>query len=259
MLSVVDRSFDDRTKEADCSGGTAVSDAGLSGLRLQAVWPRPLRQQIIVPFLLLLVLVAVVGVAALTYQATGAGLSGLDQSLVRNSVQANDALAALEAGRLNDLRTLAATPTLTTAVAQRNGTALSALFAADIKTAREAHVVIRILDVEGRRLLPLPSDNGRAAYGDVPAVRRVVTGASDPRGDKSLAVVTENSGEVVYWAAPIRESTKQVIGAVLLGEPVRDLEADISHTQTVRLFFYGPTGNSLDSSAAGIPSLSADV
>src|SRR6202162_3248130 len=247
MVSVVDRSFDDRTKEADCSGGTAVSDAGLTGLRLDAAWPRPLRQQIIAPFLLLLVFVAVVGVAALTYQATGAGLSGLDQSLVRESVQANDALAALEAGRLNDLRTLAATPTLTTAVAQHNDTALSALFAADIKTAREAHVVIHILDGEGRRLLSVPAGRGRAAYGDVPAVRRVLTGASDTRGDKYLAIVAENSGEVVYWAAPIRDVMKQVIGAVLLGEPVRDLAAEIGHAQTGRVFFYDPTGRPLDS------------
>jgi putative nucleotidyltransferase with HDIG domain len=236
-----------------------VSDAGLAELRLEAARPRPLRQQIIVPFLLLLVFVAVVGVAALTYQATGAGLSGLDQSLVRDSVQANDALAALEAGRLNDLRTLAATPTLATAVAQRNDTALSALFAADIKTARQAHVVIRILDGEGRRLLSLPADPGRPAYGDVPAVRRALTGTSDTRGDKYVAVVAENSGEVVYWAAPIRDVTKQVIGAVLLGEAVRDLAAEIGNAQTGRLFFYRPTGHPLDSSAAGIPSLSGDV
>lgn len=235
-----------------------MSDAGLAGLHLEAAWPRPLRQQIIVPFLLLLVFIAVVGVAALTFQATGTGLSGLDQSLVRDSVHANDALATLEAGRLNDLRTLAATPALTTAVAQRNDTALSALFAADAKTAREAHNVIRILDGEGRRLLSVPADRGQAAYGDVPAIRRVLTGASDTRGDKYLAVVAENSGEVVYWAAPIRDATNQVIGAVLLGESVRDLAAEIGNAQTGRPFFYGPTGRPLDSSAAGLSSLNPD-
>ncbi len=236
-----------------------MSDAGLAGLRLDAAWPRPLRQQIIVPFLLLLVFVAVVRVAALTYQATGTGLTGLDQSLVRDSVQADDALATLEAGRLNDLRTLAATPTLTTAVAQHNGTALSALFAADTRTAREAGVMIHILDGEGRRLLSIPADRGRSAYGDVPAIRRVLTGATDARGDKYLALVTERSGQVVYWAAPIRDATRRVIGAVLLGEPVRDLAAEVGHAQTGRLFFYGPTGRPLDASAAGLSSLGPEV
>src|ERR1700724_2146031 len=151
MLSVVGRSFDDRTKEADCYGGKAVSEprvqwlastgsarrnAGLAGIRLEAAWPWPLRQQIIVPFLLLLVFVAVVGVAALTYQATSAGMAGFDQSLVRASVQANDRLATLEAGRLNDLRALAAKPGLAGAVATSDKPRLSELFATDAATAR---------------------------------------------------------------------------------------------------------------------------
>lgn len=239
--------------------GGARKNAGLRGLRLDAAWPWPLRQQIIVPFMLLLVFIAVVGVAALTYQATGTGLTGLDQSLVRESVQANDALATLEAGRLNDLRTLAATPTLTTAVAQHNDTALSALFGADARTAREAGVVIRILDGEGRRLLSIPPDQGRRAYGDVPGIRRVLTGAIDARGDKELALVSERTGLVVYWAAPIRDTTRQVIGVVLLGESIGAIAAQVGQGQSGRLFFYGPTGQPLDATIAGLPSLSPDV
>ena len=234
-------------------------NAGLRGLRLDATLPRPLRQQIIVPFLLLLVFVAVVGVAALTYQTTGNGLTGFDQNLVRGSVQANDALATLEAGRLNDLRTLAATPTLATVVQQRNETALSALFVANTRAAQEEHVVIVVVDGDGRRLVSIPAGKGRAAYSDVAAVRHVLTGASDRQGDKYLAVVTEDTGDVVYWAAPIREATQRVVGAVLLGVSITDLAAQLGHTQGGRLFFYGPTGRPLDSSAAGLSSLSPDV
>src|SRR3981081_2663327 len=84
--------------EADSFGGSAVSHprvesfsftpstriaVTLSELRRHAAWRRPLRQQIIVPFLLLLVFVAVVGISALTYQATSAGMAGFDQSLLR--------------------------------------------------------------------------------------------------------------------------------------------------------------------------------
>ena len=236
-----------------------MSDAGLAGLRFEAAWPRPLRQQIIVPFLLLLVFVAVVGVATLTYQATGAGLAGLDQGLVRASVQANDALATVEAGRLNDLRTLAATPSLAAAVSQHSNTALSALLAADIRAARETHVVIRILDGEGRRLVSIPADNGRPAYGDVPAVKRVLSGAIDARGDKDLGLVGESTGQVVYWVAPIRDTSSRVIGAVLLGASITDLAAQVGNAHSGRLFFYDLTGRPLDASAAGLASLSPDV
>src|SRR3981081_245829 len=116
---------------------SAHISATLSELSLQAARRRPLRQQIIVPFLLLLVFVAVVGVAALTYQATSAGMAGFDQSLVRASVKVNATLATLEAGRLNDLRALAATPGLAAAVASGDGARLSELLARRPRTPRE--------------------------------------------------------------------------------------------------------------------------
>src|ERR1700737_870079 len=273
MLSVVGRSFDARTKEADCLGGKAVREprvqwlsstgsarrnAGIRGLRLDAAWPWPLRQQIILPFLLLLVFVAVVGVAALTYEATGAGLAGFDQDIVRASVQAHDAVATLEANRLNDLRALAARPGLAVAV-EAGDPELSALFAADTKSALEAHVVIRILDGRGKRLLSIPDGKAAPAYGGLPAIRRVLSGISDGRGDKFVALAPEGSGAFVYWAAPIRDTSHRVIGAVLLGVSISELAAQIGHAQTGRVFLYGPNGQSLDASAAGLSSLSSDI
>jgi putative nucleotidyltransferase with HDIG domain len=231
----------------------ARRNAGLTGLRLDAAWPWPLRQQIIVPFLLLLVLIAVVGVGALAYQATGAGFAGFDQGLVRASVQANDALAALEASRLNDLRAIAARPGLSIAV-EAGDPELSRLFADDAKLALEAHVVIRILDGRGKRLLSVPDDKASRTYAGLPAIKRVLAGTNDSRGDKVVALVSETSGSYVYWAAPVRDTSHRVIGAVLLGVSVTDLAADISRGHTGKFFFYGPTGQPLDSSGAAISS-----
>jgi len=235
---------------------SAHIDAALSELRLHAAWRRPLRQQIIVPFLLLLVFVAVVGGAALTYQATGAGMAGFDQSLVRASVQANDRLATLEAGRLNDLRALAARPGLAAALTTGDGPRLSDLFAADVATAREARVVIRILDAKGNRVLSIPPDPTPAAYARLPAIRQLLLGTNDGRGDKYLAVLRESAGPVIYWAAPIRDPHGEVVGAVLLGESTSDIAAEIHGTDAGRLFFYGLNGQPLEGS---LPTLNRDV
>ena len=225
----------------------------LSELRRHAAWRRPLRQQIIVPFLLLLVFIAVVGIAAVTYQVTSAGMAGFDQGLVRASVQANDRLATLEAGRLNDLRALAAAPGLSVAVATNDGPALSTLFAADTRSALEAHVTIRILDGQGHSLLSMPPDSERVGLA---AIRQVLAGAIDGRGDKFLAVVPERGGPVVYWSAPIRDAQRHLIGAVLLGESISDLAAELRPADGGRLFFYGPTGAPI---VGSIPSLSGEV
>ena len=225
----------------------------LSELRRHAAWRRPLRQQIIVPFLLLLVFIAVVGIAAVTYQVTSAGMAGFDQGLVRASVQANDRLATLEAGRLNDLRALATAPGLPVAVATNDGPALSTLFAADTRSALEAHVTIRILDRQGHSLLSMPPDSERVGLA---AIRQVLAGAIDGRGDKFLAVVPERGGPVVYWSAPIRDAQRHLIGAVLLGESISDLAAELRPADGGRLFFYGPTGAPI---VGSIPSLSGEV
>ena len=235
---------------------SARISATLSELQRYAAWRRPLRQQIIVPFLLLLVFVAVVGVAALTYQATSAGMTGFDQSLIRASVQANDRLATIEAGRLNDLRALAATPGLAAAVASSDRLRLSEVFAADVATAREARVVIRILDAQGNGVLAIPDDSPPAAYAGLAAIRQVLTGTNDGRGDKYLAVMRERSGSVVYFTAPIRDPNRHVIGAVLLGESINDIAAQIGRTDAGRLFFYGLDGQPLEGS---LPVLSRDV
>jgi putative nucleotidyltransferase with HDIG domain len=226
--------------------------ATLGGMRRRAAWRRPLRQQIIVPFLLLIVFVAVVGVAALTYQATSAGMAGFDQSLVRTSMQANDRLATLEAGRLNDLRALASTPGLAAALAVADGPGLPALLADDTKSALEAHLMVKILDARGNALLSIPEDKGRTAYGGLPAIRPVLSGTTDGRGDKYVAVLRERAGTVVYWTAPIRDSQHQVIGAVLLGETVRDIAAEIRPVDGGRMFLYGPAGEPLEGSLAAL-------
>jgi putative nucleotidyltransferase with HDIG domain len=229
---------------------SAAIGATLGGMKRYAAWRRPLRQQIIVPFLLLLVFVAVVGVAALTYQATSTGMAGFDQSLIRASVQANDSLATLEAGRLNDLRAVAATPGLAAAVAAGDGPRLMALFATDATVAGDERLLIRVIGADGKRLVSIPIDPAPTIYAELPAIKRVLTGASDGRGDKYLAVVHESSGPVVYWTAPIRDPHRRVIGAVLLAESIPDIAAHVRPAEAGALFFYGLSGQPLEGSVA---------
>ena len=226
-------------------------------MELLTRWQLPVRLQIIVPFFVLLVFVAIVGTGALTYEATGAGLASLDQNLLRASGQVNDNLATLEAGRVNDLRAIAATPGLARAVAAADEPRLSELFAAKTATARDAHVVIRILDSQGKAVLSIPQNNSRPAFARMTAIRLALSGSNDARGDTYLAVVPETAGQIVYWAAPIREANRQVIGAVLIGESITHIAAQIRPSDSGGLFFYALTGQPLEPSATA--SLGPDV
>src|ERR1700730_11000484 len=74
-----------------------------------------------------------------------------------------------------------------------------------------------------------------------------------------LRVGPGGSGCFCVLAAPVRDSRHRVVGPVLLGVSIRELAAEIGHAQTGRLFFYGPNGQPLDASTAGLSSLSSDV
>jgi putative nucleotidyltransferase with HDIG domain len=117
-------------------------------------------------------------------------------------------------------------------------------------------VVIRILDAHGNRVLSIPADTTPAAYARLPAIRQVLSGITDGRGDKYAAVMREASGQIVYWAAPVRDSHGEIVGAVLLGESITDIAAEIHGTDAGRLFFYDLNGQPLEGS---LPMLSRDV
>jgi putative nucleotidyltransferase with HDIG domain len=117
-------------------------------------------------------------------------------------------------------------------------------------------VLIRILDAQGNRVLSIPADTAPAAYAGLPAIQQVLLGTNDGRGDKYAAVVREASGQIVYWAAPVRDPHRGVVGAVLLGESITDIAAEIHGTDAVRLFFYGLNGQPVEGSP---PMLSRDV
>jgi putative nucleotidyltransferase with HDIG domain len=133
---------------------------------------------------------------------------------------------------------------------------LTELFAADMAPARDSRVVIRILDGQGRRLLSIPEETASTAYAGAPAIKQVLSGASDGRGDKYLARLREGSAEIVYWSAPIRDPHGLVVGAVLLGQSVDDIAAQIRPAESGRLFFYDADGQPLEGS---LPTLSNDV
>src|ERR1700682_5925475 len=63
-----------------------------------------LRRRIVLPFILLVLLIGVVGVAVVSAQVGGSVEGAADNSLIQNSLRTNDRLATLENDRLQQLR-----------------------------------------------------------------------------------------------------------------------------------------------------------
>jgi len=225
-----------------------------------------IRHQIVGPFVVLVVFVGIVGTAIVMAQFASATTAEFDAGLLHSIVLANDNLALLEADRLAQLRSATDTVGVAEAVAAGNTEALERLLLPIAANAQPAQLTIRVLDKQGRELLAVqqsgsgapPRLSSRGAYVDESAVQNVLAGLTDAAGDKYVFLASEALGPIVHWVGSVR-GERQVIGAVLLGEPLSDMGARIHGSQTGELVFYDSAGQVLSDSSALKPNLLPNV
>ena len=227
-----------------------------------------IRQQIVGPFVVLVLFVGVVGTAVVTYQFSSGLSSQFDDSLVRTSVRANDRMAQLEASRLELLRAASNTVGVSSAAVSGDAATMQRLLVPVVGNAEPANLTIRVLNRAGSQFLVLRRTASAAvpnqvaspdAPPDQPAVRDVLAGRTDPMGDKYVLLVSEPEGQELYWLAPIRDSRQAVVGEILVAEPLSDVAAEVRKAQPADLLLYDSSGRLLSSSIAGSQDLTTDV
>jgi putative nucleotidyltransferase with HDIG domain len=219
-----------------------------------------LRAKIVVPFVLVVALVGTIGTAAVTALVTSEAVAEFDTNLFRASLLANDHLSLVEAARLTTLRAAAATSGVAEATATHDVATLDRLLTPVVANAAVPSLQLHVLDRQGREEIVV-GPTGRVAASSAadalsaePAVAAVLAGRTDAQGDKYVFVRTEAGGTALYWTGPIKSLTNQVVGVVLVGEPLSGIASGIRTSGASDLTFYGVNGDVLLSS---LPSTSA--
>jgi len=223
----------------------------------------PIRYRIIAPFALLLVLVGAVGTGLATARLTDAASAEFDASLLRTSLLANERLRALEADRLASLRQAADTLGVPEATAAGDQDKLATLLVPIVANAAPANLVARVLDVNGNQLIAVQRTPSKTVAVDrspdpsfvfTPAVQDALAGRRDAVGDKYVFLFNAGAAAVLYWSGPIRLDSGQVVGAILVGEPVAEIVAGITGVA-----LYDSAGRLISSSMPATPQLTGDV
>ena len=224
-----------------------------------------LRYKIILPFVVLLLFIGVFGTTVVTGQAGDTAAAEFDSSLLRASLLANDHFAVLEADRLAQLRAATDTVGVADAVAAGDALTVSQLLSPIQANARPANIVLRVLNQQGQQLvtIPQPSTAGSATsnpmpYADQPSVRRALAGTGDSAGDRYV-FLTADPTPTLYWVGPVRNGAAQVVGAILVGEPLSEIAQGIRSYRASELIFYDPQGQVLTSSLAKSPALPSNI
>jgi putative nucleotidyltransferase with HDIG domain len=225
-----------------------------------------LRRRIVLPFVVLVLFVGVVGIAVVSAQVGSATEGAFDQSLVRQSLQANDRLATLENDRLQQLRAAADTAGIDVAITRGDAVSASRLLGPIVGNAQPEHLVLRVITLSGRQLVALRRDGAvvssfadEASYAATPAVVKALRGERDALGDKYLFLTNEASQPMVYWVAPVRSDASTVTGAMLLGQQLEEIAASVHDSKANVLAFYDPAGHVLTSSLTATAPLPSDL
>ena len=219
-----------------------------------------IRGKIVLPFFVLLAFVGMVGTALITNRATTATVSAFEGSLLRASLLSNDHLAVLEAERLAQLRAASDTQGVAAALGAHDPGSLTRLILPVQANAAPAQLTIRVLDAQGTELLTITPPGGTQQLHpleDLSVVRTVLTGQTDPQGDKYVFPRLEPTGMMLYWIGPVRSDPQTVVGAVLVGESLVEIADSIRDSRASELAFYDPAGGVLLSSLKGAPALTS--
>ncbi|NTW97521.1 MAG: HAMP domain-containing protein [Oscillochloris sp.] len=238
-----------------------------------------LRYQIIGPFLLLTVIVAVVGSLVVFSQVAGTLQNRFDNQLASVTRTANDALLSQEQANLQLLREIAfaqrnestGAPGVADAMARNNTEglkqALDPFFRVSMSRSGIGLDRLIAFDTRGQTVSDFEISPGGYSEGYVVHTsldisqawftQRVLSGVSDSRGDKYAGLI--KFGDTLYFATitPVR-SGEDVVGGLIAATRINDLLAMLKdRAQAAGVTLYTPAGELLASTFNSADSASA--
>jgi signal transduction histidine kinase len=232
--------------------GRAGEDEGslFSRLRLQV---NRLRAKLILPYVILTIGVAFVGIFIVTRLVTSTVRERFVNQLYQAARVASDGEVRLEEDHLSSLRLMVFTVGVPEALVQRNGQALSdLLYPLALNDGLDSVVA---LDAEGNEVMGLarPGDSAEyqstsgADFSQYPFVEKAIRGQADPTGDKFTGVVGTSVGQILYTSAPVRTEDDQVVGVLMVGTRLDALVQDLKAQSLADVALLDTSGHVLTS------------
>lgn len=221
-----------------------------------------IRFKIILPFALLTLMVAIIGIYLSTRLIAGSLEERFTRQLFEASSVANEGLAQREKLHLQALRTIAFTEGIDEAILAGNREKLQTLLFPLV--ANYGVDRVDVVRAEGIQLLgiyrpPSTSDVEDYAASDGadlrdwaawPVVQKVLNGVVDSQGDKYVALTAIDGNQLFLTVGPVKQGD-EIVGAILVGSYTRDLVGTLAQATFSDVSLYDLEGNLIDTTIAG--------
>ena len=182
-----------------------------------------LRAKLIVPYVLLTMAIALVGVFVVTNLVTSSIRERFINQLFESSRVVADGLVRREREHLENLRLMAYMEGVSEAIIERDADRLqNMLWPIAMNNQVEA---VTVVDLEGQEIMTLalePATNqylvsSGADFSQFDMVMNILTGEMDEHGDKFADFLITTFGPYLFTDAPVRDSSGKMIGMLMVG------------------------------------------
>jgi len=211
-----------------------------------------LRTELIVPYIILTLLIAMVGMYVVTRLVTSSIRERFVNQIYEASRVAADGVVRQEQRNLAALRLLVFTDGVAQALEKSDAAALQKLLLPLALNNRSE--VITAVDRDGREVLTLAYDpqtkqyqsSHGADFSNVDLVTNVLQGQTDATGDKFAGLLSTPQGPYLFTSAPVRDSNDAIAGALLIGTRLSTLLSDLKTQALADLIVLDRQGQLLD-------------
>ncbi|MEE9513170.1 MAG: cache domain-containing protein, partial [Anaerolineales bacterium] len=208
-----------------------------------------LRTKLIVPYALLTLIVAMVGVFIITRLVSGSFKERFDNQLVEASRVTADGVVRKEKKHLEDLRLLTFMEGVSAAIENRDREGLQATFEG---IAINNNIdVIAAIDTRGKGIITLTYDLEAGTtefftgddYSSFGPVQSVLFDQYDEVGDKFAGILDTQMGKFLFTSAPVMEADEKLVGALLIGTKIDTLLDDLKLQALADILILNPEGS----------------
>ena len=194
-----------------------------------------LRAKLIVPYVILTLLIAMVGVYVITRLVTSSLSERFTNQLLEASRVAGDGIVRKERTHLEDLRLMAFTEGVPEALVARDPQALQdLLFPIVLNSGIQATTVV---DLTGTEIITLARQPSSGEYiisegGDFSQfkiVSDILKNDQDGIGDKYAGLLVTSFGPYLFTSAPVRDANGDLLGVLLAGTSLDTLLSDMKN------------------------------
>jgi len=194
-----------------------------------------LRAKLIIPYVILTLLIAMVGVYVITRLVTSSLSERFTNQLLEASRVAGDGIVRKERTHLEDLRLMAFTEGVPEALVARDSQALQdLLFPIALNSGIQATTVV---DLTGTEIITLARHPSSGEYiisegGDFShfkIVSDILKDDQDGIGDKYAGLLVTSFGPYLFTSAPVRDANGDLLGVLLAGTSLDTLLSDMKN------------------------------